>query len=80
MRSTFPMRRRARTSAILARVDGDPSRLLQAMKEQVWALDPDVPIAGIVTVRERLARSIDEQPFYAMLLGAFASSRWPWRR
>jgi predicted permease len=63
---------RAERGTILARVDGEPSRLFQAMKEQLWAIDPDVPVAGIVTVRERLARSIDEQPFYATLLGVFA--------
>ena len=63
---------RARASSILARVKLEPSRVFQAMKEQVWAVDPDVPIGSIRTVREGLARSIDEQPFYAMLLGAFA--------
>ena len=63
---------RAHRGTILARVDGAPSRLFQAMKEQLWALDPDVPVAEIVTVRERLARSIDEQPFYATLFGIFA--------
>ncbi len=64
---------RAEDSSILARVDGDPSLVFQAMKEQVWSLDANLPIGRIGTVREGLARSIDEQPFYATLLGAFAA-------
>jgi putative ABC transport system permease protein len=63
---------RAVRSTIVARVERDPTQVFQAMKEQLWALDPDVPIDSIRTMRERLAGSIDEQPFYAMLLGAFA--------
>ena len=63
---------RTQGSAILARVDGNPPDLYQAMKEQVWALDPDLPVGRIETVKEGLARSIDEQPFYATLLGVFA--------
>ena len=63
---------RARAISILARVKLEPSRVFQAMKEQVWAVNPDVPIGSIGTVREGWRESIDEQPFYAMLLGAFA--------
>lgn len=63
---------RAMSSSVVARVDGQPEAYFQAIKEQVWALDPNLPIGSIRTGRERLARSIDEQPFYATLLGAFA--------
>jgi predicted permease len=58
---------------IVARTTGDPLTLLQAMKEQLWALDPNQPISDLRTARAGLARSIDEQPFYATLLAAFAA-------
>ncbi|MGH9158834.1 MAG: FtsX-like permease family protein [Vicinamibacteraceae bacterium] len=62
----------AQSGTILARVTREPSYLFQSMKEQVWALDPDLPITRITTLRDRLGSSIDEQPFYAMLLVTFA--------
>lgn len=64
---------RAARGVIVVRVAQQPSLMFQALKEQVWALDPDVPITGIRTVEDGLARSIEEQPFYALLLGTFAA-------
>ncbi|MPY86802.1 MAG: FtsX-like permease family protein [Luteitalea sp.] len=63
---------RAERGVILARVEREPSRLFQTMKEQVWALNPDLPITRVGTLRDRLASSIDEESFYARLLGTFA--------
>lgn len=61
---------RAESGWVVARVERDRTGLLQAMREQVWALDPAVPIDNAGTLRQRLQRSIAEQPFYLTLLGA----------
>jgi hypothetical protein len=60
-------------------VDGEPSTVFQAMRERVWSIDANLPIGRIGTVREGLARSIDEQPFYATLLGRSPRLRWSCR-
>ena len=62
----------ARSASIITRVSGEPAAFYDAIKGQLWALDPELPVASIGTLGESLARSIDEQPFYAGLLGLFA--------
>lgn len=64
---------RGDSAAILARVERNPLAAFQLMKEQVWALDPNLPITDIRTVTQGLERSIDEQPFYSALLATFAA-------
>jgi hypothetical protein len=38
---------RAEDSSILARVDGEPSTVFQAMRERVWSIDANLPIGRI---------------------------------
>jgi putative ABC transport system permease protein len=62
----------ARSASIVARVSGEPTAFYDAIRAQLWALDPELPVASIGTLAESMARSIDEHPFYAGLLGLFA--------
>jgi predicted permease len=64
----------ARSASVIARVSGKPSAFYDALQAQLWALDPELPVGSIGTLAESLARSIDEQPFYAGLLGLFAGA------
>jgi len=63
---------RADGAAILARTEGNPASILQPMRAQLWSIDPDVADAEIGTLSARMARSIDEQPFYSALFTFFA--------
>jgi len=46
--------------------------LAPAIRQQVWHLDPDLPVYDLATVEDRLASSLDSQRFRMMLLTAFA--------
>ena len=58
---------------LTVRGTGSPEKLLPAIREQVRSLDPDLPIADVATMDERLSRSVSKPRFSMMLLGMFAS-------
>ena len=64
-----------RAPTVIVRVAGDPHALVPQLKEQVWALDPELPIGSIETIEERLAAStlIETPRLAAKLLGAFSA-------
>lgn len=47
--------------------------LAGAIRQAVWAVDPDLPVGEIVPLRERIARSITEPRFLSALLLAFSA-------
>ncbi len=50
----------------------DFETVVAGMREAVWALEPDLPIQDIVTMRERVADSLATPRFLSLLLGVFA--------
>jgi predicted permease len=46
--------------------------LATAVRAQLAAIDPEVPLEGVETMEERLARSVAQPRFYAAILGVFA--------
>jgi putative ABC transport system permease protein len=58
---------------LVVRTDGDPSKLVAAVKSQVWLVDPELPIARIATMEEIIADSVAPRRFNMLLLGLFAS-------
>ena len=59
--------------SLIIRTSGDPLPLVEAFKEQVWAIDPDLPIENIARLDEIYAGRLVGQRFNVMLLGAFAA-------
>jgi putative ABC transport system permease protein len=59
---------------VALRTTGDPAMLAAAAREQAQALDPNVPIFGVLTMGQRLAASVATQRFYMILLAAFAAA------
>jgi putative ABC transport system permease protein len=57
---------------LVLRVEGSPTSILPAAREQVRALDPDQPIGEIVTGAELRARSLSLSRFSLLLFGGFA--------
>ena len=57
---------------IMARVrSGDPLALARSVEEAVWAVDPDVPIAGMADLSEVLGESTRTARFLTVLLASF---------
>ena len=52
---------------------GDTESLLEGVREQLRALDPDQPLANIETMGQRLGESVSERRFNMLLLGLFAA-------
>lgn len=54
------------------RTTGDPMTLSAAVKKEMAAVDPALPLKRIRSMEQILARSISGERFYMMLLGIFA--------
>jgi predicted permease len=62
----------ARAFAILARTSGAPQPVVAAIRSAVTRLDASVPVFGVSTGPELVARQTSTTRFSAVLLGAFA--------
>jgi len=60
------------SSVIYARTAGDPGKIGDAIRHEVQAVDPDVPVYAVRTMEEVVARSIAERRFALEILGFFA--------
>ena len=52
--------------------DADPLSLVAALREQVRAVDPEMPIDEVMTMESRVSQSVAQPRFYAALLGLFS--------
>jgi predicted lysophospholipase L1 biosynthesis ABC-type transport system permease subunit len=53
---------------VIARTDGDPTALAGAVRDAIWSIDPDLPIANIETMQGRVADSTLNSRFTMTLL------------
>lgn len=60
------------TMRIAVRTAGEPESVVGTLREAVWSLDRNIPIAEIATMEEVLARSVNRQRVLAALLTSFA--------
>ncbi|MBI3423516.1 MAG: ABC transporter permease [Acidobacteria bacterium] len=65
--------RTARTTRLFMRAAGDPAALIQAVRQQVWAVDKDQPIQAATTLRTFVVGSLAPRRFNTWLLGGFAA-------
>ena len=56
---------------IAVRTTGDPMALAPAIREAVWSVDPNLPIAGLDRMDRIAERSAGSRRFVALLLSAF---------
>jgi putative ABC transport system permease protein len=54
------------------RADGDPMRLVPALRSAVAEIDPNRPLGDPRTMEDRLAEEVQYPRYYSMLLGLFA--------
>jgi putative ABC transport system permease protein len=61
-----------RTFTITVKTEGDPALATAIVRQQVRALDPNLPISTVITMEEVVARSVAERRLHMLLLGGFA--------
>jgi predicted permease len=57
---------------LIVRAAGDPAALIPLLKEQVWAVDPDLPVERVDEVGNLYANTLAQPRFNVMLLTGFA--------
>jgi len=62
-----------RLADFAVRTHGDPRQLVNAVQQQVWAIDKDQPVTNVRTLEEIISRSVAERRFEMVLLIAFAA-------
>lgn len=58
---------------LVVRSAGDPLALLPAVREQIWALDADVPVENAQSLDQLRHQSVAPQRFQTLLMGLFAA-------
>jgi putative ABC transport system permease protein len=61
-----------RLADFAVRSAGDPRLLVNAIQQQVWAIDKDQPVTAVRTLDEIVSQSVAEQRFQMLLLSVFA--------
>jgi putative ABC transport system permease protein len=50
-----------------------PGSLTEAVRAQVYAVDPNLPVSNVRTLEQIVSRSVSQPRFYVLLLGVFAA-------
>jgi putative ABC transport system permease protein len=59
--------------SLAVRSETDLGTLVPALREAVWALQPDQPVSGITSMRQLVSSSVAAPRFLSVLLGTFAA-------
>ena len=59
--------------SVVVRSHGDPAALAPAVRDQIRALDPEQPVAEVMTLEELISKSVALPRFRTVLLGVFAT-------
>ena len=57
---------------LVVRTEGDPKGLIGAVRNEIWALDKEIPVYDIKTMKEMLYESMARERFTVLLLTIFA--------
>jgi putative ABC transport system permease protein len=70
----LPLAQQARRAMFLAvRTTGEPLSLVGNVRREVSALDPDLPLADVATMEQRLGNAVAKPRVNVLLLGGFAA-------
>jgi putative ABC transport system permease protein len=58
--------------AIVLKTSVPPATLAEAVRREVHALDPALPVSGLTTLEDVVSKSVSRPRFYAVLLASFA--------
>jgi putative ABC transport system permease protein len=59
-------------NVMVVRTDGDPIRMVSAVKSGIWSVDKNQPVSRIQTMDQILSDSVARRRLYVVLLGVFA--------
>ncbi|MEO6236971.1 MAG: FtsX-like permease family protein, partial [Vicinamibacterales bacterium] len=62
----------SRTQTLLVRTAGDPSATIPAVRRELQALDPQLPLFRVTTLSEQVSDTLNQPRFQATLLAGFA--------
>ena len=62
-----------RTFTVVVRSEADPASVAGVIRQQVRALDPNMPISAVLTMDDVLAQSVAERRLHMLLLSTFAA-------
>lgn len=68
----FQVSRTRRDVVFIARTSGDPAALIAAMRDQIRAVDEELPVYDIRTMNSVIAESVDQRRFAMLLISIFA--------
>jgi predicted permease len=57
---------------LVIRAAGDPMKLAPAVRQQVWAIDANMPVVGVMSMEHRLTESVAPRRFQMFLFGLFS--------
>jgi putative ABC transport system permease protein len=63
----------ARTQTLLVRTAGDPNAIVSAVRRELQAIDPQLPLFNVTTLERELSLTLTQPRFQAVLLTVFAS-------
>jgi putative ABC transport system permease protein len=58
---------------LVVRTAGDPLKWAPAIRQQVWAIDAEQPVESVMSMEQRLAKSLAPRRFQMALFGLFAA-------
>jgi putative ABC transport system permease protein len=59
---------------VAVRVQSDPASFASRLREEVWAIDPDIPLSNITTMERLLSEALAQPRFNAVVLGFFGAT------
>jgi putative ABC transport system permease protein len=62
-----------RSMSVVVRATAAPLSLVNAVQNEVWALDRNLPVSNLKTMERRLGEAVAQPRFNALLLGLFAA-------
>lgn len=62
-----------RSLYLSVRTNGDPLGVVTAVRNEVWAIDRDLPVSQIKTMDQLMSESVAEPRVYTLLLGMFGA-------
>jgi putative ABC transport system permease protein len=62
-----------RSMSVVVKTTTPPESLVAAVRQEVRAIDPNLPVSKIASFEKILSESITQPRFYMLLLGIFAS-------
>jgi putative ABC transport system permease protein len=58
---------------LVVRAAGNPLNLASAVRQQVWAINPNLPVVDVISMEQRLAESIAPRRFQMQIFSLFAA-------